>query len=209
MITSAAHAATTVVLFSDDFEGRTTGSGDGNGNPAGAGNGSSDWGTNNNNLGGTNTAAYITSPSFTGGRNQVVGVNQFDGTLGSHGHFVAGDVIVGYQGWLGDAPDGFEVAFRFDRNTDPASTGGGYLAVGLGVNTLNPADLGGQASIVRSNFGVLFQQANAGNAANGDAFQDNVSIGNFDYLDPNAPADVVLAVTPTLSGQYGIGASLN
>ncbi len=207
---STATAATSVILFSDDFEGRVTGSGDGNGNPAGAGNGSSSWGTNNNNLGGTNTAAYITSPSAAlgGGANQVVGSNTFSSPFGNQGHLISGSSVVGYQNWLSSAPDGFEVEFRFDRNTDPASTGGGFLAVGLGVNSLDPVDLGPSASIARTNFGLLFQQANAGNAANASTFDSNVLINNFDYLDPNSPADVLLAITPTLSGAYGIGATI-
>ncbi len=204
-INPSARAA--IVLFSDTFESRTNGSGDGNGNPAGTGNGSSSWGQNNNALGGTLTPTYITTTSRTGGANQVVGLNQFDGALGNHGHLSNGAVAFDLGTLLSSSPLGFTVGFDFDRRTDPNSltTSGGYVAFGLGLNSLLPVDLGGPAAIARTEFGVLFQQGANGNAANGSAF-DNfgaLNLGNFDYLTPNDVHNALLTFTPTVAGSYG------
>ena len=64
------------ILYSDTFS-RTTGSGDLNGDPNGAADNFSDWGTNDNGLGGTNTLGWVAGPSRPGGgRNAVT-----DGSL--------------------------------------------------------------------------------------------------------------------------------
>lgn len=197
------------ILFSDDFEGRTTGSGNGNGNPAGTGNGDSDWGTNNNNLGGSNSAPYVVlDPTPTGGAQQVVGLNQFDAGLGNHGHLLNGGVITGYSA-SADAPLGFTVSFTFDRNTDPAAnaSAGGFLAVGVGSNA-TASSLGGLSAINQTELGILFQQPNAGNAANGEVHINNVLTSNFDYLDPAAPHDVELLIKPQVPGAYNTAGDL-
>lgn len=197
------------VLFSDDFEGRTTGSGDGNGNPAGAGNGDSDWGTNNNNLGGSNSAPYVVlDPTPTGGAQQVVGLNQFEALLGNHGHLLNGGVITGYSA-AADAPNGFSVAFRFDRNTDPNAnaSAGGYLAVGVGSDA-TAGGLGGASAISKTELGVLFQQGANGNAANANVLIDNVATTSFDYLDPAAAHDVLLQIAPQVAGAYNTAGDL-
>ena len=198
------------VLFSDSFE-RTTGSGNGNGNPAGDGNGMSDWGANDNALGGANSAAYVTTASRGGGANQVTGENQFDAALGSHGHLLNGGAKLGYSA-AAESPLGFDVSFDFDRNTDPSVSpgAGGFLAVGLGVG--DGSDLGGLSAVSDTEFGVLFQQANNGNAANGDVIVGG-DIGNpvvgFDYLDPAAVHSVVLSVRPQVAGEYGAGSTID
>ncbi len=201
--TRAARAQT--VVFSDGFE-RTTGSGDGNGNPAGPGNGFSDWGTNGNPFGGTLSAAYLTSASRSGGANQVTGVNQFDATLGSHGHLLNGGAKMGVS-VLSASPLGFDVSFDFDRNTDPAAdpNAGGFLAVGLGIDPAST--LGGLSSIEDTSLGVLFQQPANGNAANGSLvlFNDQANGMTFDYLDPASVHSVFLSIRPQAAGAYGVG----
>ena len=198
------------VLFSDSFE-RTTGSGNGNGNPAGDGNGASDWGTNNNAFGGTNSATYLTTASRGGGANQVTGVNQFDANLGSHGHLLNGGVALGYSAAM-DSPLGFDVAFDFDRNTDPDQnpSAGGFLAVGFGIGSAS--GLGGLSAVSDTELGFLFQQAANGNAANGStivAGDTGAPIAGFDYLDTAAAHSVIISIRPDTTGAYGTGSTIN
>ena len=198
------------ILFSDDFE-RTTGSGDGNGNPAGTGNGASDWGTNNNALGGTNAAPYLTTASRSGGANQVTGVNPFDATLGSHGHLLNGGAVLGFSA-AAASPLGFDVAFDFDRNTDSAVSpaSGGFLAVGLGIGSAS--SIQGLSALSDTEIGILFQQAANGNAANANVIVagDTANpVTSFDYLDPSAVHSVVLSIRPQAAGQYGAGSTID
>lgn len=187
--------ASAQIIYSDTFS-RVTGSGDGNGDPNGADPNFSDWGTNDNGLGGTQSQAWASGPSRAGGgRNAVT-----DGALGvSHGttslyEFDAAAV----------APNGFQVELDFGRFVtppDPGPGGGGYIAFGLGVDIGSP--LNDFTALGASDWSILFQQANAGNAANAEAFEDNVSQGNFDYLTPDAPHTLVLTATPDVAGAYG------
>ena len=197
------------VLYSDSFE-RVTGSGDGNGNPGGEGNGDSFWGENDNALGGTIVGEYITTESRDGGANQVTGPNQFDETLGSHGHLLNGGVLF-EENIRADAPLGFDIEFDFDRNTNPEANpeAGGFLAVGLGIDEF--LGLGGLSGVLESTFGVLFQQAANGNAANGNVFVNGIvqENFNFDYLDPAASHSVRLGIRPESNDAYDAGDVIN
>ncbi|MEM7626282.1 MAG: PEP-CTERM sorting domain-containing protein [Planctomycetota bacterium] len=187
------------VLYSDTFS-RVTGSGDGNGDPNGAADNFSDWGTNDNGLGGTVSQAWVAGPSRAGGgRNAVT-----DGALGiSHGT----SSIFEFDA-AAASPDGFTVALDFSRfvvTPDPGPGGGGYIAFGLGVDTGSvPNDF---TAIGASDFSVLFQQANSGNAANASVNVDNgasVPAVNFNYADdPDVPHTLLLTVLPQVSGAYG------
>lgn len=184
------------ILYSDAFD-RVTGSGDGNGDPNGAADNFSDWGTNDNALGGANSQAWLAGPSRAGGgRNAVT-----NGDLGvSHGtsSFYNFDAAAA-------APKGFRVDLDFGRFVSPpANPGGGYIAFGLGVDAgVVSADLNDFTAIGGSDFGILFQQANLGNAANAEAFEDNASLGAFDYLDPVNPHSLTLIARPQVDGAYG------
>lgn len=196
------------ILFSDSFE-RETGSGDGNGNPDGEGFGDSFWGENDNAFGGTITGEYLTSDSRDGGANQVTGPNQFDESLGSHGHLLNGGVLF-EENIRDEAPLGFDIEFEFDRNTNPEAdpTTGGFFAVGLGID--DRLGLGGVSAVLESTFGILFQQAANGNAANGNVFVNGVvqESFNFDYLDPAAMHSVKLSVRPESEDGYDAGETI-
>ena len=190
-----ASQASATVLYSDTFS-RTTGSGDGNGDPNGPADNFSDWGTNDNGLGGSNSQAWEAGPSRAGGgRNAVT-----DGNLGiSHGTTSFYDFDAAAA-----APLGFTVALDFSRfvvTPDPGPGAGGYLAFGLGVDS--GATINDFTAIGASDFAVLFQQANSGNAANSEVFVDNAFQSNFDYLSPDTPHSLLLTVVPAVPGAYG------
>lgn len=184
------------VLYSDTFS-RVTGSGDGNGDPNGAADNFSDWGANDNGLGGSNVQAWQAGPSRAGGgRNAVT-----DGDLGvSHGTTSFYDFDAAAL-----SPQGFRVDLDFGRFVSPpANPGGGYIAFGFGVDAGTVAgDLNDFTALGASDFSLLLQQANAGNAANAEAFEDNVSLGNFDYLDPVSPHRLTVVAKPQVTGAYG------
>lgn len=182
-------------LYSDTFS-RVTGSGDGNGDPNGPADNFSDWGTNDNGLGGSVSQAWIAGPSRAGGgRNAVT-----NGDLGiSHGTSAFFDYDA-----AANAPAGFTIEMDFSRfvvTPDPGPGGGGYIAFGLGVNS--GTALSDFTAIGASDWAILFQQANNGNAANSSVFEDNSGIGNFDYLTPDSPHSLSLTVTPAVFGAYG------
>lgn len=187
--------ASAQILYSDTFS-RVTGSGDGNGDPNGADPNFSDWGTNDNGLGGSNMQAWIAGPSRAGGgRNAVT-----DGDLGlSHGTTSMYDYDA-----AGAAPNGFKVALDFSRfvaTPDPGPGPGGYIAIGLGVDT--GATINDGTAINASDFSILFQQANNGNAANADVREDTTVLESFDYLDPDGDHTLLLTVIPAVAGAYG------
>lgn len=212
MVTVAlAQTASAEVLYSDTFS-RTTGSGDGNGDPNGAADNFSDWGTNDNGLGGTNSQGWEAGPSRAGGgRNAVI-----DGDLGiSHGTSSFYDFDA-----AASSPNGFSVALDFSRFvTPPTGAPGGYIAFGFGVDAGTvAADLNDFTALGASDFAVLFQQANNGNAANAEVFQDRgpggvpapgSSLGTFDYLDPINPHTLLLNFTPQVAGAYGDADSID
>ncbi|MEM9585978.1 MAG: PEP-CTERM sorting domain-containing protein [Planctomycetota bacterium] len=187
--------ASAEIIYSDTFS-RETGSGDGNGDPNGAADNFSDWGNNDNGLGGTVSQAWIAGPSRpTGGRNAVT-----DGNLGiSHGTSAIFDFDV-----TSVAPNGFSIALDFGRFVtppDPSPGAGGYIAFGLGVDSgTAPTDF---TALGSGDFSLLFQQANNGNAANAEAWEDGASVSAFDYLTPDVPHTLLLTVIPEVAGQYG------
>lgn len=201
-------ASAQTVLFSDTFD-RTTGSGDGNGNPAGTGNGSSDWGTNT----GVGTINYVAGPSRGGGRNQVVGANQFSTATPtpSHGYLFDGGARADLGTLLSSSPDGFRVEFDFDRFADPAFSNtiqGGYIAFGLGND--DSAGVGNGAALNTLNtFSLLFQQGVGGNVGNAELWGNQTSIGTADYGDPLASHNVRIDFTPGSSGAYGVGDAID
>ncbi|WP_428386789.1 hypothetical protein [Mucisphaera sp.] len=183
------------VIYSDSFD-RVTGSGDANGDPNGADPNFSDWGTNDNAFGGTNVQAWIAGPSRGGGGRNAVTNGSLGIPFGTSSLYDFDVTTV--------APNGFTVAMDFGRFVTPPASGpggGGYIAMGLGVDASAP--LSDFTAIGAADWSILFQQANAGNAANAEAFIDNVSDSNFDYLDPVAPHTLLLTVTPQVPGAYG------
>lgn len=187
--------ASAAVLYSDSFS-RVTGSGDGNGDPNGGDPNFSDWGTNDNALGGSNTMAWNAGPSRAGGgRNAVT-----DGALGlSHGTSSIYDFDV-----TGLAPNGFSVALDFARYVnvpDPGPGPGGYIAFGLGVDSgAVPNDF---TAIGASDWSILFQQMASGNTGNAAVRTDNGTATEFDYGNPDVPHTLLLTVTPDNPGAYG------
>lgn len=194
-------AASAEVLYSDTFT-RVTGSGDANGDPNGPADNFSDWGTNDNGLGGTVSQAWAAGPSRAGGGRNAV-------TNGTQG--VAFGTTSLYEFDVAAvAPLGFEIAFDFSRFVippDPGPGAGGYIAFGLGVDI--GSALNDFTAIGASDFSVLFQQANNGNAANASVFEDNVSVTNFDYFDPDSPHTLVMTVVPAVAGAYGVADSID
>ena len=119
------HAVATVV-FSDTFD-RVMGSGDGNFNPLGMGNGVSDWGSNNNALGGFVTQTYTFGQGRAGGANQTTG--------GNSAQIIAGGVQIETD-FAAIASAGFVIEFDFQRVVDHAGTNAsnGFLAVAIGLD---------------------------------------------------------------------------
>lgn len=187
--------ASATVLYSDTFA-RTTGSGDGNGDPNGADPNFSDWGTNDNSLGGVVSQAWIAGPSRpTGGRNGV--------TNGSQGVVHGTSAMFDYD-VAAVAPNGFSVELDFSRfvvTPDPGPGAGGYIAFGLGVDS--GTTLNDFSAIGASDWSILFQQANNGNAANAAVAIDNGAATNFDYVLPDTPHSLVLTFVPDTPGAYG------
>lgn len=106
------------VIFSDSFD-RVRGSGDANGFPGPVND--SDWGDNDNALGGSAVQTYTFDESRGGGAQQT--------TNGSVAQLVAGAAQVELD--LGPlAPLGYTVAFDFQRVTD----GNGFVAMAIGLD---------------------------------------------------------------------------
>ena len=115
------------VVFSDSFD-RTNGSGDGNGLPLGDGNGISDWGMNDNAMGGSAVQTYTFGQGRAGGANQT--------TDGTSAQIIAGAAQIEFD-FATVAPTGFEVEFDFTRvaNADATTPNPvGFLALAIGVD---------------------------------------------------------------------------
>jgi hypothetical protein len=188
--------ASAQIIYSDTFS-RVTGSGDANGDPNGPGDNFSDWGSNDNGLGGTNVQAWNAGPDRAlGGRNAVT-----DGDRG----FSFGSSSFYELDVTSSAPDGFTIALDFRRYpADPATPPGpnGYIAFGLGVD-LGSEPLGDALALNNSDWAILFQQANNGNTGNSTVYTDSAPVTNFDYGDPDIEHSLLLTVTPQTSGAYG------
>ncbi len=187
------------ILFSDSFS-RTTGMG----GPVNDTVGDSDWGANDNLLGGSQSATYLVGPERGGGANQVV--NQ-------EGFTIEGAAFLPLDA-AASSPMGFTVGFDFDRFAGPSDggDGNGYIAIGLGADlSLDQSALGGAAfALNNTDTAVLFQQGVDGNVGNGQVFTNDGTINMppafpaaFDYGDPTASHSVVLTAVPQVTGLYG------
>ena len=191
------------ILFSDNFDNRTTGSGDSNGNPGTTG--SSDWGISSDGM-----ITYTVGPERAGGRNQVVGNGE--------GYVFTGGASADLGTLLAQAPDGFSVSFDFDRIVgSPTGRQSGYINFGMGIADPTVASSG---SALPAAFGVFFQQDQGANRANAAVRVDNVAVQTADYQDGMDPPDfldeaeyiphnVEFTLTPVIAGQYGNGASID
>ena len=192
------------VLLSDSFN-RSTGAGDPQGTT-----GDSDFGTNDNALGGTLSAAYVVGPERGGGANQVVDQEGF--TI-EGGAFLPIDAST-------LAPLGYTVALEFDRFAGPSEggDGNGFIAIGLGVDTTTDASAigGGLFAVNNSDTSLLFQQPTGGTGGNTQVFVNDETATSgpsfpsaFEYGDPLAENALVLTVTPQTPGAYGDADSID
>lgn len=205
MVTAIASSqADASVLYSDSFD-RTTGSGDTNGKPADPNN-FSEWGANDNALGGSLVNTWIVGPSRGGGANQAT-----DGSLAST---IEGGAHYDFD-VTGLAPNGFMVEFDFSRfhPFNPGS-GNGFIAVGLGADSGSVVG-GGQFAPGNSDLSLVFQQGVGANVGNTQILEDNVflpgtgSEGPVDYGDPTVAHSVKLTVVPAVAGAYGDADTIN
>ncbi|MEO1237423.1 MAG: PEP-CTERM sorting domain-containing protein [Planctomycetota bacterium] len=138
------------ILFSDSFD-RTTGAGDGNSfavpGPGGAND--SDWGSNDNALGGTAAQTYTFDESRGGGAQQT--------TSGSAAQLIGGAAQVELD-LAPLAPVGYTVEFDFDR----AAGGGAFIAIAFG---LDDTDLIENSSGFNGNAFLFSDPANGADAA--------------------------------------------
>ncbi len=122
------HAQTPKILLSDQFE-RVTGNAEPLNGPT-----LSDWGSNDNALGGSITQTYITTPTRSGGGGvdqtvQEADSAEFDGDLDNEGVIRFGTTMVNYD--LASDPDvlfggGYTVEFNFRRQSNFLSFYFGY-----------------------------------------------------------------------------------
>ncbi len=194
------------VIYSDSFN-RVTGSSDINGLPA-APNNFSDWGMNDNALGGTVQQTWFVGPTNrTGGANQAT-----DGFVGG---LINGGTMFGFDVTT-VAPGGFSVAFDFNRfHPINPGTGNGFVAIGFGRDVpADPNTYGALGALNITDFVVLFQQGIGANVGNTQFFQDSTTAateflpgtgneGPLDYGDPTIQHSVVITLTPRAEGQYG------
>ena len=138
------------VIYSDSFN-RTTGSSDINGLPADPNN-YSDWGMNDNALGGTVQQTWFVGPTNrTGGANQST-----DGDLGG---IINGGTMFDFDVTT-VALGGFSVGFDFSRfHPINPGTGNGFVAFGFGRTVpADPDTYGPFGALNIADFVVLFQQ---------------------------------------------------
>jgi len=205
-VVALSSAASASVILSDNFN-RSAGV-----NAAGNAGGLSDWGANNNALGGTETMTYKV-------RNTAAGTSteqQFvDGNLGRLrlGHGVVDFDLLSNPAVL---QNGFTASFDFQRG------GGGYIALAVGITPAqieahpqNNARIGVPfaANIPETDFGFLFRPSVAtevwksGSVATGPTgiFNGTSIAGSPTTLVNTAVAEF----TPVVAGQWGAGATIN
>ncbi len=196
--------AAQTVLYSDSFA-RTTGSGDPNGKPADPDN-FSEWGDNDNALGGTLVNTWVVGPTRGGGANQVT-----DGELAST---IEGSAVYPVD-ITSMAPNGFTVELDFNRfhpfnEPDPFGTNGGFVSIGFGTNS-DSTQGGGLFTVNNADLSILFQQSVGSNQGNTQIHEDSALIdplmdgdpGSIDYGDPLIGHSVELTLVPQTPGQYG------
>lgn len=193
---SLAGIASAEIIFSDSFD-RVRGSGDANGFPGPVN--SSDWGDNDNALGGSAVQTYTFDESRGGGAQQT--------TDGSVAQLIGGAAQVELD--LGPlAPLGYTVAFDFQRVTD----GNGFIAMGIGLDDTDQIE---NAGGFNGNAFLFTNSANGAEAAvlvkqNGDvelwdgAAAPAQTIGGF-YGDPSGVHSAL--VTVSAPSGYGAGSA--
>ena len=224
----AANSSAQTVLYSDTFS-RTTGSGLPNGHPGGAGFGESDWGTNDNGLGGTVTMAYTAGPTRTGNVSNPDSGSANSVTDGSVGSTIEGSARFDFD-ITTMAPSGFTVEFDFNRFHDPHSSpdpfapGPGYVSVGFGTED-DDVQGGGAFNVNNADLTILFQQDILGNDppnqdGNIQIREDSVLVhgttddvnepdpdpsgnGAINYGDPTVDHSVKVQIVPAVTGAYG------
>jgi hypothetical protein len=198
--------ASAAILLSDNFN-RTAGV-----NAAGNAGGQSDWGTNNNALGGTVATPYKVRATASGASTE----QQFvDGNLGRLrlGHGVVNFDLLTIPAVL---QNGFTASFDFQRG------GGGYVAFALGITPAqieahpqNNARIGVPfaANIPETDFGFLFRPSAATEVWKGGGTQVGpAGIFNAASISGSPTAllnSAVVAITPAVAGQWGAGAMIN
>lgn len=213
LLVSSSSAQT--VLFSDTFN-RETGASDVTTTSPDPNGVNSDWGTNDNMVGGspngTLSNAWMVGRNRTGGCNQVT-----DGSFG-----VLCDGAARYPvDVTGLAPFGFKVEFEFNRfHPINAPPGNGFVTVGFGTDpnhpifSLDPNVSAGTSGLFNPNnadFSILFQQSVGSNVGNTQVHQDGMLTdpntsgqpGLLDYGDPNIGHSVELTLVPQINGAYG------
>lgn len=190
-------AQANVVLLSDTFD-RVTGKGDGNtSNTPAYTDGNSNWGANDNALGGTVVQTYTATNSAarTGGLQQVTGV-PFVGTvqqtaigsvatLGSGSAKTTTSFMPAYNTVVGAT--GLIISFSFDRFTDPAATAAnGFIAMGIGTDAGGATVVPGVVTEAQDNsdWALGFQQGTTTNPnGNAQTFDGTsaTALTNFNY----------------------------
>jgi hypothetical protein len=199
-----------IILVSDDFN-RTAG------NPAaGSSGGLSDWGMNNNALGGTTNQTYKvrTTAAGTSTEQQFV-----DGNLGRLrlGHGVVDFDLLSNSTVL---QNGFQASFDFQRG------GGGYIAFAIGMTPAeieahpqNNARIGVPfaTNIPETDFGFLFRPPTGGQGQTEiwrGGVQTTGPLGIFNATSiTGSPTSLlnqaVVRFTPAVAGQWGAGSTIN
>ncbi|MGL4513759.1 MAG: PEP-CTERM sorting domain-containing protein [Lacipirellulaceae bacterium] len=198
--------ASAAIIVSDDFN-RTAGV-----NAAGNAGGLSSWGSNNNALGGATVQAYKVRDTAAGASTE----QQFvDGNLG---RLRLGHGVVDFD--LLSDPDalqnGYRASFDFQRG------GGGFVAFAVGITPAqiqahpqNNARIGVPfaANIPETDFGFLFRPSAASEVWKGGA----TAVGPAGIFSATSISgspttllnSAVVEITPTVAGQWGVGATIN
>lgn len=203
--------ASASVVLSDDFN-RTAGV-----SAAGNAGGLSDWGSNNNALGGSVTMTYKVRDTAAGASTEQQFVD------GNFGRLRLGHGVVNYD-LLTDAnvlQNGFTATFDFQRG------GGGYVAFAVGLtpdeiqnHPQNNARIGVPfaANIPETDFGFLFRPNNTGGQSQTEIWKAGVmaagplAIFNGTPISGSPTSLINTAVAefiPAVPGQWGAGATIN
>lgn len=223
----AASSSAQTILYSDTFS-RTTGSGLPNGHPGGGGFGESDWGTNDNGLGGSVTMPYTVGPTRTGDLSNPDSGSANSVTDGSVGSTIEGSARFDFD-ITTMAPSGFTVEFDFNRfhephsSADPFAPGPGFVSVGFGTED-DDVQGGGAFNVNNADLSILFQQDIDGNdppnqVGNIQIHEDSVFVhgvaivneveedpsgnGRISYGDPVLNHSVKVQIIPAVNGAYG------
>lgn len=209
LVASGVASAQSVIL-SDDFN-RTAGS-PGQAPPNGTG--ESNWGENNNALGGFLTQTYKVRNTPPGPSSEVQFVD------GRFGRLNLGHGVVNYD--LLQIPSvyygGFQASFEFQRG------GSGYIAFAVGItpeeieDPSNPTNIRigvpFNSTIPETDFGFLFRPQAQTEIWKAGVNQGPGPLGTFDFtsMSPSVTDllnDAVVRFTPAVPGEWGVGAVIN